>query len=215
MSDPLGEEVDGADAELGRLDRCLQKIREGDPHAISEFFNTYLERSVQLAKSQLEIGEARLIDEEVAAVSAIESLIIRVRGGDYADVNDHVSLWNLLALIIHRKLIKYRRRMYRPKRSPENPIVGVDDVTGDSSWGAGVSAVDQNPPAISSVIAEETLAQILKRLSDNEASSVLLLRLEGYSDVEIAEKLQHTRNWVQRRNKKIRRIAESLLREDA
>lgn len=204
---------DESASDLDRLQDCLKRVRQGDPHAIAELYNRYLDRSVRLAKSRLRVGEDHLIDDEQAAMSALESLIIRVRGGSYSDIKDHLKLWNLLACIINRKLIKYRRSMYGPTRSPEQPFIPVNEIDGDSSNNFGVNVVDHEPSPLSAVIANDTLQQILDNLSDPDARSVLLLRLEGYSDSEIADQLNHSRSWVARRTSAIRRVAKSLLRD--
>lgn len=201
--------------DLEQLEWCLKRVRQGDPNAIAELYNRYLDRSVRLAKSRLNVGEDHLIDDEQAAMSALESLILRVRGGSYSDINDHLKLWNLLACIINRKLTKYRRSMYGPTRSPEKPFIPVSEIDGDSSNDFGINVPDHEPSPVSAVIANDTLQQILDGLNDPDARSVLLLRLEGYSDAEIAERLSHSRSWVARRTTAIRRVAKSLLRDTA
>ena len=204
---------DASASDLDRFQACLQNVRQGDPHAIAELYNRYLDRSIRLAKSRLQVGEDHLIDDEQAAMSALESLIVRVRGGSYSDIKDHLKLWNLLACIINRKLIKYRRSMYGPTRSPEQPFIPVNEVAGDSSNDYGINVVDQEPSPLSAAIANDTLQQILDNLADPDARTVLLLRLEGYSDSEIADQLNHSRSWVARRTSAIRRVAKSLLRD--
>lgn len=202
-------------SDLNRLQNCLQRVRQGDPNAIAELYNRYLERSVRLAKSRLKGGEDHLIDDEQAAMSALESLVLRVRGGNYTDLDDHLKLWNLLACIINRKVFKYRRSMYGPTRSPDQPMIAVNQLNGDSSNDNGFSLADQEPSPLSAVIANDTLQQILDSLTDEGARTVLLLRMEGYSDAEIADKVNHSRNWVSRRTSAIRRVAKSFLRETA
>jgi DNA-directed RNA polymerase specialized sigma24 family protein len=196
---------------LDELADCLRRVREGDVNAIGILFDRYFSQSVRLAQSRLLDGEARVIDEEEAAVSALDSLLERVRDGAYEDVKDHLQLWSLLARIIDRKVTKYRRRMYGPTRSPGAQLVSVSPLHEDSSFG-GIAPVDNKQPSpISIVIADETLEQLLKHLADDESRAVLLLRLEGHKPLEIADRLQHSRRWVQRRMQTIQNVATSLL----
>lgn len=212
---PDSTSLDSSCDNFGDLKGCLERVRSGDVYAISQLYDRYLERSVRLAKSRLKVGEGRLIDDEQAAMSALESLIVRVRGGSYADIEDHLALWNLLARIILRKLSKYRRNVYGPTRSPVLPILPVNDLTGDDSGEVYRPVVDQEPSPIAAAMAKETLEQVLEQLAQSEARSVLLLRLEGYSDGEIAEQLGRSRNWVRRRITDVRRVAKSLLRDES
>ena len=200
--------------DLGELSDCLDRVRSGDAEAIGQLYDRFLDRSVRLAKSRLNVGEERLIDDEQAAMSALESLVVRFRSGSYADIKDHLTLWNLLARIINRKLSKYRRCMYGPTRSPNMPVLQVSEAEGESSFNAGVSVAGNEPSPLSVMIADDTLNLIIENLSDPDTRTVLLLRMEGYCDAEIADKLQHSRNWVHRRGKTIRRVAKSLLCED-
>lgn len=208
----IDDELDAYD--LSELSDCLDRVRNGETDAIALLYSRFLDRSVRLAKSQLNVGEDHLIDDEQAAMSALESLIVRVRSGNYAEIKDHVTLWKLLARIIHRKLIKYRRSMYGPKRSPSLPMLRMSPNDGDSTANAKIPVATNEPSPLSAMIASDTLNQILDSLKEPEARTVLLLRLEGYSEAEIAEKLKHSRNWVNRRTQTIRRVAKSLLFED-
>jgi RNA polymerase sigma factor (sigma-70 family) len=208
--DPMASDSD----ELTELSAWLRRVRTGDVEAIDQLCRRYLDRSIRQAKSRLKLSELRLIDEEQAAMSALQSLIGRVRGGSYGEVNDELQFWSLLASIINRKVIKYRRSVYGPTRSPELPLLPVDQVDGDSSHGGDGCPADGSPSPISAAIAKETLDQILDRLPDADSRQVLLLRMEGHNDVEISELVGHSRNWVARRVGSIRRVTKAILRDD-
>ncbi|XZE53494.1 ECF-type sigma factor [Planctomycetaceae bacterium SH139] len=205
-----------SEQELEQFTACLRRVREGSMDAIDELYKQYFARSVLHAQANLRDGEGRIIDGEVAANSALDSLIHRVRGGAYGDVTDQVAMWRLVAKIVDRKVTKYRRRMYGPTRSPRKPILAVDQIGDDSSQGDGpVPLAAGGPSPLAQAIADESLNRLLAHLSDADAKAVLLLRLEGYSDLEISEHLGHSRSWVQRRSDTIRRVAQSLMSEDA
>lgn len=190
----------------------LERVRQGEVDAIATLYHCYFRRSVALAHSRLVDGEERMIDEEVAAISALDSLVDRMRGGAYADITDRLQVWRLLARIIDRKVTKYRRQMYGPTRSPGQPMLCVDQ--GDSDNSEFELPIPANePPPISQLIADEALQRLLRALSDPGARAVVLLRLEGFNDIEIADRLGHSRRWVGRRMDMVRGVADSLLRE--
>ncbi len=199
---------------LDSLALVLSRVRKGDVDAIGELFERYFARSVRLAQSKLSDGEARVIDEEEAAVSALDSLCIRVRGGAYEDIQDHIQLWGLLARIINRKLTKYRRHMYSRKRRPDRPLLPVDQV-GESSSNVCVTPVAAREPSVAAIVnADEMLQTLLHHLADDDSRAVLLLRLEGHKEVEIADRLNHSRRWVHHRILSIQRVASSVLRDE-
>lgn len=195
---------------LEQFAELLERVRRGEVDAIAKLYHCYFRRSVALAHSRLVDGEGRMIDEEVAAISALDSLVDRMRGGAYADITDRLQVWRLLARIVDRKVTKYRRQMYGPRRSPEQPILCVDP--GDADNSAFEIPIATNEPApISQLIADEALQRLLDALTDPGARAVVLLRLEGFNDVEVADRLGHSRRWVGRRMDMVRRVAESLL----
>ncbi|WP_164100895.1 ECF-type sigma factor [Candidatus Laterigemmans baculatus] len=198
---------------LDHFAELLAQVRAGSVDAIAELYHCYFRRSVALAHSRLHDGEGRVIDEEVAAISALDSLVVRMRGGAYADVQDHLQVWRLLARIVDRKVTKYRRQMYGPTRSPPQPMLAVEQIEGDGSDFA-IPVATKDPTPISNLIADEALQRLLDALADPAARSVVLLRLDGFNDIEIADRLGHSRRWVSRRMDMIKGIAESLLRDD-
>lgn len=199
---------------LDRFAELLDRVRQGEVEAIATLYHCYFRRSAALAHSRLVDGETRMIDEEVAALSALESLVGRMRGGAYADLTDRLQVWRLLARIIDRKVTKYRRQMYGPTRSPDQPFLRVDSGDPDGSV-FELPIATSEPAPISQMIADEALQRLLSALSDPGARAVVLLRLEGFNDIEIADRLGHSRRWVGRRMDMVRRVAESLLCETA
>lgn len=197
---------------LDHFAELLERVRRGEVDAIATLYHCYFRRSVALAHSRLVDGEGRMIDEEVAAISALDSLVDRMRGGAYADITDRLQVWRLLARIIDRKVTKYRRQMYGPTRSPEQPMLRVDQGDSDNS-GFELPIATNDPAPISQLIADEALQRLLCALTDPGARAVVLLRLEGFNDIEIADRLGHSRRWVGRRMDRVRGVAESLLRE--
>lgn len=208
MSDP-------GDEELQRFAACLEEIRKGQLEAIDEVFQRYFARSVRYAKARVHMHESPLIDPEMAVASAIGSLISRVRRGAYPDLDNERDFWNLLARVVERKISKYRRYNYADKRSPGQRLLSVDSL-GDSSDAEASKAA---PPGaevspLAQAIADETLQLLLERLTQEETRDVLLLRMEGFSFVQIAEHMGRSRGWVQRRCEEIRRAAQALLTDD-
>ena len=199
-------------ADLENFSSCLGRARDGCTEAMGQLFRRYFSRAVGHVRRQMVDGEARHIDEEEAVLSAWGSMMGRFQEGKYSSLDSEGEFWRLFAVIVERKLYRYRRREYGPTRSPSGPVLFVDQVDGDkSSIPAHPAIADSEPSPDAQAIATESLQFLLDHLSDDETKKVLLLRLEGFNITEIADQLKHSRNWVQRRCTMIRKVAESLL----
>jgi RNA polymerase sigma factor (sigma-70 family) len=194
----------------------LQAARDGDSMATGRLFERYFARLVALARSRMQPQECRDADEEDAAVSALVSFWQRFHRGDFQRLEDEDQLWSLLARIVLRKVNRRRRYQRADKRGPRTSLGGfAEEPSTDSAepLGARRGARLQNDPE-GLIIAHEVLDRLLDSLADPLTAQVLLLRLEGFTYEEIAERLGRSTRWVMRRMQRIRTIWESLDRED-
>jgi DNA-directed RNA polymerase specialized sigma24 family protein len=202
------------EAELQRFGECLDRVRGGCWDATADLFTRYFARSVQLARTKLDTGEARLIDAEMAVDSAFGSLIRRFQRGAYRHLDSETEFWQLLARVVQRKLSKYRRYYYAQRRDPGHAPISVERFEEDQGAAGGpMQLASEAHSPVAQAIADETLELLLHHLRDAGSRDVLLLRLEGFSELQIAEHLKRSRGWVQRRSQAIRRAAQLYLQE--
>jgi DNA-directed RNA polymerase specialized sigma24 family protein len=136
------------------------------------------------------------------ALSAFDSFCQGVARGRYPRLDDRDDLWRLLVVITERKAIDEVQRERRQKR-------GGGRILGDlgaSETTAGISAVaDPEPtPEFAALVADECRL-LLDRLRDDGLRSVAQLRLEGYTNEEVADRLGCSLRTVARKVELIRR----------
>lgn len=184
----------------------ISRLRaDQNSEAAQRLWNRYSTRLAAVAKQRLgELGR-RVYDEEDAAISAFRSFCSGIARDQFLDLNDRDNIWRLLVTITARKVTARQRYERRARRGGddnwEEPLFQDSDGRGLDRVAA---IVDPEPtPEFAAEVAEECEA-LLERLEDNTLRTIALLKLEGYSNDEIAERLQCTRRSVQRKLARIR-----------
>lgn len=186
----------------------IARLKEGDRAAVQQLWERYFSRLVRLARRRLESAPRRVADEEDAAVSAFHSFCIRVEQGRFPQLEDRTDLWRLLVVITSRKAVKQRAAAARRKR-------GGGRVRGESAFlmpgadeeDAGIQAVaGQEPTPELAAQFEEQFQHLLDCLDDGSLRELALLKLQGFSNEEIAVRLQCGLRTVERRLGGIRAI---------
>jgi len=189
------------------MSRWLADLAAGEPLAEQRLFDTYFERAVRLARSNLRRSRRRMADEEDVAVGALGSFLRGAATGRFPDVRNSDDLWRLLATITIRKAAAQVRSEKRRKR-------GEGEVRGDSVFlgGAdgsdavgfdGTEGADPTPELVAMM--SENCRALLDRLDDSTLRTVAICKLQGFTHKEIARKIGRVEETV---NRKVRRIRE-------
>ena len=187
----------------------LDKLTHRDSRAAENLWNRYIQRLVRLARTRLRASPRRAADEEDVAVNAFASFCNGVEEGRFAKLDDRDDLWKVLVVLTERKAVDLIRREGAQKR-------GGGDVRGESaldaqrdieSPGAGVSQIpdDVPTPAFAAAFAEQ-LERSLAMLEDDALRRIARDRLYGYTNKEIAKRLDVSLRTVERGLQLIRRI---------
>jgi RNA polymerase sigma factor (sigma-70 family) len=192
----------------GSVTAVVERLKDGDHEAARLLWQRYYPRLVALARQKFQGAPRRVADEEDAALSAFDSFCRRAERGQFPDLKDRDGLWALLVIMTARKVADQLRHDHRDKR-------GGGQVRGDSALPAGegdtgpvgLDAVesDEPTPEEAALLAEEVEA-LLGRLSDPLVRQVAVLKLEGYSNAEIAERQGCSVPTVERRLAIVRRL---------
>ncbi len=180
--------------------QLVQRWRNGDEEAANLLYQRYVERMVRIVCGQLKgHAMAARLDPEDVVQSAFFSVFRRMRGGEFRFQNDD-ELWKLLVTIALNKTRTQVTKNLAARRSINRETAG-DCFAIDESIVQRV----QKQPCISDVLAfRETLDHILSGLPKDDAQ-VVQLRLEGYTQEEIADKLKITDRTVRRKLASIRK----------
>ena len=185
----------------------LPALQQGDEGAAQKLWQLYFLKIVRLAKRHLEGLRLQAADEEDVAVSAMNSFCQMAKKCDNTIV-DSTELWKLLATIVRRKANKERQRQFAAKRQ-EYRLVGESGVSPDKnadnsdnlSGLAQFSGGREPSPELAAQLAE-TWKRILE-LPD--AEQLVMMKNDGFSNSEIAEKFGCSTRTVQRTIERIRK----------
>lgn len=187
----------------GSVSFWIAGVKAGCETAATQLWGRYRKRLLWLARLKLN-GETKTVaDEEDVAVTAFHSFLRRCRNGSYPDVRGRDDLWRLLMIITIRKAnnqIRTRLRLKRRQSLPE----GVKQTADDSllnGWDELVTV--QSRPDADGLVAE-SLEHLLAILGDDELRSIVLYKLEGCSNEEIASRIDRSLPTIERRLRLIR-----------
>lgn len=176
----------------------LANLQNGDEAAVRRLWNDYFTRIVRLAARKMQNLRLRAADEEDIALSAMNSFYQMARKRE-EPIADPTELWKLLATITNRKVNKERQRQYAGKRREQ--LLAGESIFGDEALPLGINQIASETPAPEAALElAETLEAIL---SCSNADQIIELRLEGYSNSEIAAKIGCSTRTVQRSIEKI------------
>jgi DNA-directed RNA polymerase specialized sigma24 family protein len=185
----------------GSVTRWLGPVQAGDPAAAQQLWERYFRRMVGLARARLHASPRRAADEEDVALSAFDSFCRNAERGRFPQLADRDSLWRLLVTITARKAAHQVRDEGRQKRG------GGAASVGDAEAVLAEALSPEPSPEFAAGVAEEC-RRLLDRLGDRGLQAVALLRMDGYSVEEVAEKLGCAPRSVKRKLALIRTVWE-------
>lgn len=183
----------------------LPALHQGDEQAAERLWQEYFVKIVRLAKRRMGDLRLRATDEEDVALSAMNSFCRMAKGRD-EPIADSTELWKLLATIVKRKVNKERQRQYADKRQEyrlvgESAVSPVQDDSGKGECDGLAQFSGREPSPELAMDLAETWERILE-LPD--AEELVLLKNDGYSNSEIAEKMGCSTRTIQRNLEKIK-----------
>jgi DNA-directed RNA polymerase specialized sigma24 family protein len=193
----------------GSVTRWIAELKGGDLGAAQGLWERYFARMIVLARARLRASRGRdaASDEEDAALSAFDSLCAGLSRGQYPQLADREDLWRLLVVITTRKVMAQARRRLREKRGRGSVRTAADLANpGPDDDDILARAIGSEPtPEFAATVAEE-YRRLLDRLDDDVLRQVAVLRMEGHTSDEIAERLCCARRTVARQLSLIRRL---------
>lgn len=171
----------------------IGRLKGGDPEAARVVWDRFFGQVCALARVRMGHLPRRSVDEEDVALSAVHALCQGARDGRFRRLEDRDDLWQLLALITCRKVANLHRRHRQHAEVGESAIGGSCD-----SLAGGLEAVmnghaDEAFLNTLSLLGEEMLARL-----DPKLRVVALLKLEGYTNQEIADRQERSVKTIER-----------------
>lgn len=183
----------------------IQKLGDRDGRAAEAIWNQYFQRLAYFARQKLGKFSARAADEEDVALSAMHSFYRGAAAGRFPQLADRQDLWRILMTITARKVWTQMRRQGAGKR-------GAGRVRGESVFqqrdGEKALGIEQvlgrEPTPELACLVAENCNRLLDSLGDETLRQIALFKLEGYTNEEIAERMDCVGRTVERKLERIR-----------
>jgi DNA-directed RNA polymerase specialized sigma24 family protein len=196
---------------MGSVTYWIGRLRAGDPAAVQKLWEGYFQRLVSLARAKLQTAPRRAADEEDVALSAFHSFCRGAEQGRFPRLSDRDDLWQLLVLLTARKASNLVQRERRQKRGGGKVwnASALASCAAPAERDAFADLIGREPDPAFAVQVAEQCRRLLERLGDATLQAVALWKMEGYTNDEIAGKLNRSTVTVERKLQLIRGIWEA------
>jgi RNA polymerase sigma-70 factor (ECF subfamily) len=184
-----------------REDDLLAQWRAGDEQAARQLFDRYVSQLLALARRRISQRIAGRVDAEDIVQSVFRTFFKRAREGQF-HIEDPEDLCKLLARITVHKTLRQVAFHKRGKRD-----VGMEAGQGDEDHDHLMAVLASEPTPDETAVFLDELEHYLAKMTD-EDRRILEMRMDGYSNVEIAGKLGITDRKIRRLMERIRGQAE-------
>lgn len=190
----------------------IDELRQADESAAEHLWRHFFQQLYDLARKQLNPDTRRVYDEEDAAQSAFTSVCGGIAAGRFPNLQDREGLLRLLLRVTARKVAQRHRFDHRKRRNVSRTL--SDSVFADSGESGSIRVLDgvatREPSPEFAAQFVEVCGLFFETLKDPALQAVARLRMDGYTDSEIGQRLDCTRRTVQRRVEAIRRHCEGM-----
>ena len=179
----------------------LELCRKGDEEAARQIVDRYLERMLLLARRRISPRLASRVDGEDIVQSVFRTFFVRIKEGQFV-FQDQDDLCKLLMRITLHKTLRQVAYHKAAKRDPS-----LETPQGEHHSEQLSALFDQEPTQEATVTFLDQLEHFLTQLRPQERE-ILEMRLQGYSNEEIAKKLGIYDRKIRRVIEHVRAIAE-------
>ncbi len=196
-------ESENADPKLNSETIWMDLLRAGNAPAQEELWNRFFPQLVALARKRLSGARLTEVDEEDVALSVLNSFFAGASENRFPDLRGSDNLWRLLSWMTHRKAIDWLRHHGRQKRQSVGESALFHFYDGSQEGMAQVA--DPNPaPDLEVMLIEEL--RLLVQMLPEAMQKIATLKMDGFSNSEIADQLGCSLATIERRLKMIREI---------
>jgi DNA-directed RNA polymerase specialized sigma24 family protein len=185
----------------GSITRLIGHLKEGDRGTSQQLWEAYFGRLVRLAQTRLRGAARSGADEEDIVVSVFDSFFRRAELGQFPQLQDRDDLWKLLFVLTVRKAINHIHHEGRKSRGGGR-IRSLEDLEGLDA--RELMCIEPSPELAAQMT--EECHNLLDRLGDPTLRAVATWKMEGYTNREIADKLDCVEQTVERKLRSIRRL---------
>ena len=182
--------------ESDNVSHWIEQAKVGDSAAAHQLWHHYFDRLVRSVRHHLRGQNRGPADEEDIVVSVFESFYRAAEGGRFPDLSGRDDLWRLLLRMSARKVIDKRRHDQRQRRGAGVAVRSLND-RGDDEAVFEVIGNDPSPEMV--LMMAESFERLLGHLGDGQLREIAVGKLEGFSNGELAERLDCSERTIERR----------------
>jgi RNA polymerase sigma-70 factor, ECF subfamily len=186
------------------FERLVNGLRNGDARIAQEFWDQYGPLLHKVAEGHLAHGLRRRVGPEDVVQSVCRTFLRRAQGGQF-QLADSESLWRLLCAIALTKIREQTRYHMRQRRGLDQEVHGLP--TAEES-GASVFPLQAPGPTPAEAAAFADQFEQLLASFDEEERQMIDLKLQEFTQEEIAQRLGCSERTVRRVLKRVQQRLE-------
>lgn len=182
------------------VSELIQQLKQNQSAAAHQLWGRFIDQLIRAASKHLRNLPRRVADEEDVAVTAFEAFLRGTREGRFSKLETREDLWQVLAMLTERKAIEVLRRELADKRGggQTRGESVFERMIMESSCAIGIADVAEPNSATLELFAGE-VREMLDGLGDEVLRQIAILKLEGYTNPEVAQRLEIALRSVERK----------------
>ena len=216
MSEPASDSPRDGEEEHP-LVLLLRRLEARDPLAAQELHGIVSQQVERYVAKRLTAKDRKVADEEDITQSALKSVMLGAQQGKFRQIQTDNRFWGLLYEIAKRKLSNHVRDLHALKRGADQTKSEAELQCPDAESSANFAIANiagSSPDPESEFFGVESMEELVKSLDDELLESILILRLDGHTNKEIAELVGTSLATVERKMSRIRGVWKNLYPPD-
>ena len=175
----------------------IEQVKDGDSVAAHQLWQHYYDRLVRMARQNLRGQNRGVADEEDIVVSVFESFYRAAEMGRFPDLSGRDDLWRLLLKMSARKIVDKRRHDRRQRRGAGAKVRSLDETGREDE--AIIQVIGDEPTPEMVLMMTESFERLVAHLGDGQLREIAVGKMEGFSNAELAKRLQCSERTIERR----------------
>jgi len=189
----------------------IDGIRAGDADSINAFWNEYGAALMRLADQNIQERLRRRVDPEDVVQSAIRTFLRRAQEGQF-ELDGDDGAWRLICAITLNKARQQARRHLRKKRTLDQEVYLAH--SDDTSAPQAANVPGEEPTAEDAAVLVDLVEQLLAQSQNEHEQQIIALRLQDFTNDEIANQVGCSERTVRRIIVQLRTRLERLLTQN-
>ena len=170
------------------ITQWIHQLKERERDAVQKLWERYFPRLVRHAQHWLRRAPLRAVGADDIALSAFASFCLRAEQGRFPKLDDRDDLWQLLVVIAFRKMCNQVK--YEARRQPRNGrVIPISQLDARGEEPLFATLIGRAPDPALAVEVADSCRRLLDMLPTAELRQVAMWKLEGYTNEEIAPRL--------------------------